>query len=187
MEMTMTYGRTLAKAARIAAQVSAQILVVALAFSPAESRQANHPTMRIAALGGTMRVRNFLADSDVIRVSPITRGGTEADDYYVLGSQPYENVASTTPKRPTLPAAETRGYQIDFFPTEGTFTIFIYREPVGPMRDLAAADASKRLGISTTKLCRIIAVVWISGLADSSRTYAGKNVGLPHCPGAYPL
>jgi hypothetical protein len=142
------------------------------------------PDIAIAGKSGQLQVRDFQKDADVVSAMPAGKQGIQADTYLVLGSMPYEPVAATTTatSSPALPDALSHGYEIQYFPEEQSFSIFIYKEPIGDVRKAMASDLADRLGISLSDLCNLYAIVRIAPIANTH--YAGGNVGFPQCPGA---
>ncbi len=132
--------------------------------------------------GTTLSVQDFTSASDVVSVPAYTRSGVAEEPYYSLGSL---LLGEATSSGSELPTALTRGYEMLYFPDEGAFSIFIYREPIGAMRLQMAQDLARRLGITQAQLCSLVAYVRISPLANQS--YVGENVGFPGCPGAVDL
>ncbi|MEK7063757.1 MAG: hypothetical protein AAB955_03665 [Patescibacteria group bacterium] len=132
-----------------------------------------------SAKGGTMEVRNMYEDPDTLM---ITSPRATSSVYYSLGSAPLteiDGMGTTTPG--TLSALE-RGFEILYFPEEGSFSIALLKEPIAETRRSMVIDLEQRLGISGSDLCDLVAEVLVAPAA--SQFYAYKNVGFPGCPGA---
>lgn len=113
--------------------------------------------------GDILFVEDFTKDPDVI---------AESDNrvFYIL----YPNVTSTN--------ASEFDYEINYFPSDRSFSVILAGEPLAEVRRKAADDLAQRIGISPKELCSIVATVqtprWVN------EYYADKNLGFPGCPGA---
>ncbi|TSD06270.1 MAG: hypothetical protein Greene07147_129 [Parcubacteria group bacterium Greene0714_7] len=113
--------------------------------------------------GDILFVEDFTKDPDVI---------AEPDNrvFYVL----YPNATSTNPSE--------FDYEINYFPSDHSFSLVLAGEPLAEVRRKAADDLAKRVGLSQKELCSIVATVqtprWVN------QYYADKNLGLPGCPGS---
>ena len=137
----------------------------------------------VATQNGTpLSVQDFTNAPDAVAVPAYTRSGVTQEPYYSLGTLLFGEATSSGS---TLPTALTRGYEMLYFPDEGAFSIFIYREPIGAVRLQMVQDLARRLGITEGALCSLVAYVRISPLANQN--YVGENVGFPGCPGAVDL
>ena len=132
-------------------------------------------------VAGAGAVRDFSKDTDIVPITSITRQGNPSEMYYSLGTAPYEP-SSVGTSSATVPSALDKGYEILYFPSNTSFSIFLYKEPVSDVRKAMAADLAERLNIPDTALCNLAAFVWVSPRANTF--YSGKNVGFPGCPGA---
>lgn len=149
--------------------------------SATPNQAAQTPAEKQITVAGAGAVRDFSADTDVVPVTSITRQGNPSETYYSLGAAPYEP-ASVATSSATVPSALDKGYEILYFPSNTSFSIFLYKEPVSDVRKAMAADLAKRLDIPDTALCNLAAFVWVSPSANTF--YSGKNVGFPGCAGA---
>jgi hypothetical protein len=137
----------------------------------------------ISTQGGSVKARDFLKDPDVVKVTPEAKFGAQNEPYYLLGSLPYgyEGTVATT-SLVSIPDPVALGYEIQYLPSQNSFSIFIYREPIEATREKMAADLAKRIGVYAGDLCSLFAIVRVAPIA--SPLYGDKNVGFPDCPGA---
>lgn len=121
----------------------------------------------------TLEVRTVTGD--ILFVEDFTKGPdiiAEPDNrvFYVL----YSSVTSTNPSE--------FDYEINYFPSDRSFSLVLAGEPLAEVRRKAADDLAKRTGLSPKELCSIVATVqtprWVN------EYYADKNLGLPGCPGS---
>ncbi|MBI3574028.1 hypothetical protein HY090_03175 [Candidatus Kaiserbacteria bacterium] len=134
-----------------------------------------------ARYGGSLSVRNFLKDPDMVKVISLQVDSTFPEPDYSLGSLPYgvDGFATTSSLVP-VPDSLTRGYEMLYLSSQKTFSIFIYKEPIGQVRQKMTQDLEERLGLSASDICNVLAFVWITPLAN--KLYLQKNVGFPGCP-----
>lgn len=128
--------------------------------------------------GSEVKVQDFTAAGDVVALEDPYTG----EQYYSLGSQPSDGAAIITKAAPTLPTAESRGFEILYFPQQGTFAAFIFKEPIGEVRKALKVDLEKRLGLAGTDLCKVTIDLRVSPYTNP--IYAGKPLGLPGCNGS---
>ena len=122
-----------------------------------------------AGSSGTVEARSITGESVLVSdfsKAPDVKGVYEGDFYVSY---------------PADPNAELQ-YEINYFPTDRSFNIIIAQEPIGEIRRSAAEDLKNRLGVSVTELCSLVVDVRVMKWANDF--YAGKNLGLPGCPGS---
>lgn len=77
------------------------------------------------------------------------------------------------------------GFQILYYPGDGSFNVVLLDEPIGQMRLAAESALREALGLSSADLCKLR--IQVSTLISVNETYAGQSLGLSFCPGAVKL
>lgn len=146
-------------------------------INPSQTNSASTSISISGYSGATLLVRNFLNDADVVK---LTSAGASI---YTIGSLPQdESLIGTTSV--ALPTARDRGYEILFSESEGTFLVYLMKEPLGTQRRLVADDLQRRLGIGLSELCTVQVAVIVTAPHPTLR---GKYIGLPECAGSLRL
>lgn len=121
--------------------------------------------------GGKIMVRDFLNDPGVL----LTGTSTTDAGYYIVAALYAEGVVP-------IPGGENPRYQIDYFPGDSSFSVYILQEPVGEVRQEAIADLSARIGVSGAELCSLVIEVgtptWVNDF------FGARSLGVPGCPGS---
>ena len=81
--------------------------------------------------------------------------------------------------------ADDGPYAITYFANDNSFTITLYKEPLGKSRDDAESELLKKLNITKDEACWLRHAVLT--LDRVNTFYAGKNLGFSFCPGATAL
>jgi hypothetical protein len=82
-------------------------------------------------------------------------------------------------------AQKDTAYSIVYSKKDQSFTIGIWKEPVGDIRQQAERDLQEKLGLQEPIMCRLRYTVLIPN--DVNAVYIGKNIGFSFCPGATAL
>ena len=80
------------------------------------------------------------------------------------------------------PEIESSPYVITYIAQDKSFTISLFKEPIGETRKAAETELLSKLGISEAAACNLRYVVLTPWWVNSF--YSGKNLGFSFCPGA---
>lgn len=141
-------------------------------ITPIVSTTTTSATISVALKdGGVTTVRDFLNDPGVLLTGTSTTDG----GYYIVAASYPEGIVP-------IPGGEDPKYQIDYFPGNSSFSIYILQEPVGDVRREAIADLSARIGVSGSELCSLVievgTPVWVN------EYFGARSLGVPGCSGS---
>lgn len=124
-------------------------------------------------------VRNFLKDADSIPMIDEQTG----EVYFSIGSLPeYGSTTASEARLASIPFSEERKYEMLYFPSTGSFIIFIFSEPIAELRRTMTTDLATRLGVSDQEVCYVLATVRVT--ASANQFYSGRNIGFSGCKNA---
>jgi len=120
-------------------------------------------TIRVALHNGyTVAVNDFKDDPATVK------DPNNAGYYYLAGG--------------ASPALTHPPYQIFYTDSDLSFTITLYKEPIGQYRKQAEQELMQKLGTNETIMCNLnYTVATVNGLEPA---YDGVNLGFSFCPGA---
>lgn len=139
----------------------------------------NETQIDVATFAGTPRsARDPLAASDTVTL--VERTG---ETYYALGALPREMLGVVIGTTTVTQTSDARGYDLFYYPDQGTFAVALFKEPLGDVRRAALLDLETRLGLTVPRLCTVLVAVRV----ETEGFLAGKHIGFPGCPGATAL
>ena len=132
------------------------------------STTATATTILLAAPGGTIEAKNFIADPATAK-DPINAG------YYYLGYHVNEGFPDAT-------ATDDPPYIIEYINATQYFNIALLHEPIGQVRSEMEQYLIEHLEITQNEMCRLNYTVSVPDRVNSQ--FSGVNLGFSFCPGA---